>query len=134
MKQLTEKQFDERDKILEPYFDTTYCKDWFGGLMYIKNVPASVIRELIDKGLADPEDCQNSAPSLEEMCEFCEKHPTYTIHGYVVGRRRDDARVTAEGIESDDMDLDDLQDLLIFRFADDFDIDTKNRSFFCWYD
>ena len=126
---LTDEQFDERDKILESYFDSKEI----GGIRYIRDVPASIIRELLNKGLADPEDQQNYAPTLNEICRFCEQHPEFTIHGYVVSRERDDARVTAEGIETDHLETA-VEDLMMFRFADDFRIDTDEGSFYCWYD
>lgn len=134
MRQLTEEQFDERDKILEPYFckDVT-GKDWFSGVRCFKGLTVDVLKTLVRKGYADPEHYKNSAPSIAEFIEFCEKHPEFRLHGFAVDRKRSDARIDIEGIETHNLNTS-IEDLLMFRFADDFCVDTTEREFFCWYD
>ena len=134
MKQLTEEQFDERDKMREPYFckDIT-GKDWFGGVRRFKGLTVDVLKTLVKKGYADPEEYQNSAPTTAEFIEFCEKHLEFRLHGYAVDRKRSDARISIEGISTHNLNTS-IENLLMFRFADDFYINTDEKEFYCWYD
>ena len=92
-------------------------------------------RKLMNMGYADPEDSQNGAPTFEEMTVFCEKHPGFKLHGYVIGGDRDDARVTAEGVQGTAQNLEDMLDFIeTFRCADDCDTNRETRGCYCWYD
>jgi len=133
MNMLTEEQFDERDKIIEPFFDRAYKDNWLGGVKHFEGMPVDVLKKLIKKGYADPEESQNSAPTIAKFVKFCEKHPEFRLHGYVVDRTRDDTRVSIEGVDTENLNTS-IEDLLIFRFADDFCLDTTERTFHCWYD
>ena len=53
---------------------------------------------LIDDGAADPDERQNSAPSLWELTELAP--PDATFDGYVVGPGRPDARVSVDTVVS----------------------------------
>lgn len=130
---LTEEQFDERDKIVELFVDKTYCDGWIGGVKHFKGMPVDILKKLVKKGYADPEEYQNSAPTTAEFIEFCEKHLEFRLHGYIVKRERPDTRISIEGIDTQNLNTD-IEDLLMFRFADDFVLDTTEKTFHCWYD
>ena len=102
---------------------------------FFSGMTPATARVLLEKGYADPEDCQNGSPSFLEMTEFCEKHPGFTMHGYVIGSDRDDARVTAEGVQGTAQDAEGMLDFFeTFRCADSCDTDRETRSCYCWYD
>lgn len=92
-------------------------------------------RKLLDAGYADPEESQNDAPTFEEMTVFCEQHPGFTLHGYVIGGDRDDARTTAEGVQGTAQSIEAMFDFVeMFRYADDCDFNRETLNCFCWYD
>jgi len=127
--ELTEEQFDDRDKMMEPFFITGPTDDdWFGGVRHYSDLDAATLKQLIAKGYADPEERQNRAPSIGEILEVIDRCPELTAHGYVVSRDRDDARISIEGVEGNCP----LDDALFFREADEFSY--QNGEFYCWYD
>lgn len=92
-------------------------------------------RKLMEAGYADPKESQNGAPYFEEMIAFCEKHPGFTLHGYVIGGDRWDARITAEGIQGTAQSIDAMIDFIeMFRYADDCDFNRETLHCYCWYD
>lgn len=108
--------------------------DLDGYASYDSLTPATA-RVLLEKGYAFADDTQNDSPTFLEMTEFCERHPGFTLYGYVIGDDRDDARVTAEGIQGTAQDVDAMLDFVeMFRSADECDFDRETRSCYCWYD
>lgn len=92
-------------------------------------------RKLLNAGYADPEESQNGSPTFGEMTAFCERHPGFTLHGYVIGNDRDDARVTAEGVQGTAQNIEAMLDFVeTFRCADDCDLNHETRDCYCWYD
>lgn len=92
-------------------------------------------RKLMESGYADPEESQNGAPTFEEMTAFCEKHPGFTLHGYVIGGDRRDARITAEGVQGTAQSIEAMLDFIeMFRCADDCDFNRETLNCYCWYD
>lgn len=92
-------------------------------------------RILLEKTYAIASDEQNGSPSFGEMVEFCEKHPGFTLHGYVIGGTRDDARITAEGVQGKAKDIYGLLDFAeMFGRADDCDYNRETFNCYCWYD
>ena len=128
--ELTEDQFDERDAIMSKYrrmeapFNGSFC----GGVCYYTDLDLKTLELLVEKGYADPEERQNSAPSIGEIMDVMRRNPGLTAHGYYVTRERDDARISVEGVAG----IIDPNDLGIFRGADEFDYDGKD--FYCWFD
>lgn len=106
------------------------------GLIRFEFLTARAARHLLGIGAADPEDAQNSSPTFLEFAEWLEKHPSFAAHGYIVGPKRDDERITIEGVISmPDATLtkDDITDFsLRFKDADEFDIDDSGCR--AWYD
>lgn len=139
---------DETEKALEKITRDVSCKerdtilwgepkDWshsMSGIFSFRNLSAMKCRELLEKGFADPEDCQNSAPSFLEITEFLERNPNFTGHGYAVSPDRNDYRVTIEGVEAhgplSNSEKNEFVDL--FRQADDFTL--KDDVAFAWFD
>jgi hypothetical protein len=88
---------------------------------------------LIDEKYADPNECQNNSPSIQEFHDFMVKHPEYKAIGYAIGLQRTDYRVSIEGLEGKAQDhktfLEFVQE---FHQADEFDVDDSYQR--CWYD
>lgn len=123
------KDQDTRDKLLGIPPTAKYG----GGIEAFTGLTAETLRQLVDQSFADPEDAQNSAPTIGEFLEFMEAHPKFRAFGYAVGIKRSDYRVSIEGCEcakgASEKDQRDFTSM--FRFADDFKV---GRRCFCWFD
>lgn len=124
-----------RDKII---FGKNYDeREYFGGCKRIRSLKLNTLKELISENFANPNDKQNFAPCIQEMLDFVEKYPKCTFHGYAISVRRDDYRISLEGIECKDKktinSVEFLRDFVqTFRFADDFVCNEELA--YCWYD
>lgn len=96
--QLTRKQLNRRDMLI---FGTDYNETRYevGGIAHFE-IPVNTLKDLLIEGLADPDDCQNSAPSIVEIYNWCAEHnlEDWYAHGYAVSSKRIDCRVSIEGI------------------------------------
>lgn len=125
------KNVGARDVILfgEPYKKEKYM----GGVRYFSGLDKDGLKQLLDFKFADPECCQNDAPSIQEFYEFLCKHPLITCHGYAVDPRRSDYRVSIEGVEYEgvvtmEMFVDFMDS---FRLADE--LNASEGYLYCWY-
>lgn len=104
-----------------------------GGIEYFKNLDAATLSQMVEQGFADPESAQNCSPTVAEFLEFMEAHPDFKAHGYAVSLKRDDYRVSIEGLQGKNIKREDVDDFIqTFRFADDFEFEGANC--YCWYD
>ena len=102
---------------------------------------AECLQELVDNGFADLDETQNDSPDIKTYLDFLKDHSKYsnlTLHGYIITPTREDVRVSIEGPEGD-LGQDDLPDFAtLFRYADEFSIDTPEHfgqfKVRCWYD
>lgn len=125
--ELTEEQFNDRDRIMAKFMKGSYA-EFLGGIEYFRGLDVDTLKELVDKGYADPEDAQNSAPTIREIMAAMDANPELTAHGYWVSRDRGDARISIEGVEG----TIDPGYVGIFRHADDFEYDGS--YIYCWFD
>lgn len=135
-RQLTLDELKERGAIIREG-GTAYTDSDDENYARFSGMSPETARKLLEAGFADPEDQQNCSPTFLEMVEFCESHPGFTMHGYTIGEVRDDARVTAEGVQGEAASIDDALDFAeAFRCADDFSIarGTAHPACYCWYD
>ena len=139
-KKLTPEQERERDLIL---FGDHDPERYWGGTRHYSDLSPEGMEDLIRKGYADPEEEQNSCPSIGECLDFCKRHKGFRMHGYAVCRERGDCRVSVEGVEADpeavpygtpeyDETVQDFVDL--FRLADDMQIGNRTTDWYCWFD
>lgn len=134
MKTLTKAQADTRDMLLfrEPYDKEKYL----GGVRRFDHADQSVIRTLVKLGIADGEECQNYAPTTNEILGFLSEREggDWTMHGYAVSTDREDCRVTIEGVTCEGPY--EMKDIVEFcqRFsgADEFNVDYEFLH--CWFD
>jgi len=125
--ELTEEQFNERDRIMCRYMSGGYA-EFFGGVEHYTGLDLATLKLLIEKGYADPKDQQNCAPSIGEIVKVMERNPGLTAHGYWVSRERDDARISVEGVEGPLKP----EFLPMFKHADDLQYDGE--TIYCWFD
>ena len=108
-----------------------------GGMCRFDNLRFKMAKELMNRGFLSPEDKQNEAPTAQEFITFMKQHDpnNWILHGYAISPKREDVRVSIEGIESIDplSDHDMVDFLRTFRDADSL-ITDSNLQVFCWYD
>lgn len=126
-----------REQLLfqQPYLEEQYA----GGVRPFSQIGIGTLKKLLENHLIDPEDRQNFSPSAKEIIEFMEAYPFVKAHGYAVSPKRDDYRISLEGVEwekdrdggelTEEMVIDMMQ---LFRFADEVSMTLDN--FYIWYD
>jgi hypothetical protein len=138
------KDEDLRDHILRPYL-LDKSRSYSGGVIGFKDVPVDVMRKLYALDFVDPSDYQNNSPTNKEFLDFGKKYPFARYHGYVVTAKRDDYRLSIEGMGfiATKGDLTKKKTKLIRDFkdlnngADEFSIGSLNNGsieFFSWFD
>ena len=136
MQKFTVSDAKKRDAIIFPdgYQPSAYGPD--GGMVRsFSGLNLSKLNKLIYLGYADPDEAQNCAPTIGEFKEFMADYPKYTAHGYTVSPKRNDFRVSIEGIEKDTgyETAEELEDFIsMFRHADEFNV--SKTGMYCWYD
>lgn len=122
----------KRDEII---FGEYEPDKYLGGIRRFSDMDYETLKELVDKGYADPEESHNDAPSIETLLEFLKEHEDFYVGGYAVSPNRDDFRVSIDTIESESSAQDNWNTLVefvnMFRFADEFSIEY---GFFAWFD
>lgn len=123
---------DQRDLVLfhEPYDESKYG----GGVRDFDGLTYRGYQQLLELHVIDPGETQNDSPSVMEIAEFLKKHPNFTAHGYATSKKRDDYRVSFEGVEcGDGYTLSDVQDFFsLFKYPDSLTVDE--HGMYCWYD
>ena len=120
-----------RDQILfgENFNEAKYI----GGVRSFENLPAAIMKKLLELNFATEEDAQNDMPCIKKLMEYADTHENITFNGYAVSPKRDDYRISIETIKQDfttPKDRDDFTEM--FRLADDFDADEDQG--YAWYD
>lgn len=124
------KHYKFRDSMLnDVYGDKQGTYDIFR----FDGVTAETLQKLVDLKYADPDERQNEAPSIGEILEFLEENPDFTANGYAVTVRRDDYRISIEGVEGNSRDFDQISRFMnMFRFADEFESGVGYQR--AWFD
>ena len=129
---LDKEHANQRDIILfhEPYDESKYG----GGVRDFDGLTYKGYQQLLELRVIDPGETQNDSPSVREIAEFLKKHPNFTAHGYATSKKRDDYRVSFEGVEcGEGYTLSDVQDFFsLFKYPDSLTVDE--HGMYCWYD
>ena len=92
-----------------------------GDYISYRELNVGTLQILLDEKFANPDETQNEAPSVQECYDFMRKYPEFTAHGYLIGKERDDYRVSIEGVEGEAKSDQALQEFIdIFKYADEF--------------
>ena len=113
----------ERDEIIFGNYNADAYK--YGGARDFTGMDVATLKKLVELGYADPEECQNSSPRIEDFIEFMEANDGYVVNGYTITDERSDYRVSIEAIEKvgSITDMDEAEIFSDFaHYADDFDI------------
>ena len=108
-----------------------------GGIRLFKNLSCRTAQELMERGYLPSEDKQNDAPTAQEFIDFMTAHnpDNWTLHGYSVSPKREDVRISIDGIGSigplADHDMVDF--LRTFRTANVLNAED-GKPVSCWYD
>jgi len=89
--------YQERDKII---FGKVL--DWDAKIPpsgSFTDLSAADLQLLLDKNFIEADETQNFSPSTEDFLDFMKRYPRTTAHGYAISPKRDDYRVTLEGVE-----------------------------------
>ena len=127
------RDYNTRDKFLfHGYNEDAYM----GGIRRIRCLTSEDIKYLLDLRFIDPMDCQNDSPSVKEIYDFLKEHSEFYAFGYAVSPKRDDYRISIEGIcsnwESINIPKEDLIDFVDFSVgADELSITPYCRA---WWD
>lgn len=114
-------------------------KDYLGGCAHFNGLLVKELEQLISEDLADQDECQNESPSIKDFLDFGKKWIEYGVsfQGYTIHTKRDDHRVSVDGIciRSDDEPF--SAQFVIdftnnFRHADEFDLGTHSAQ--AWFD
>lgn len=120
---------ETRDKII---FGSYEPDKYMGGCRDFEDMNVETLKELVNKEFANPEECHNYSPSIEEFISWMESYDGYLVDGYVISDKRSDYRLNivtikkVEGIEDKDEMIAFVNE---FRFADEFDIKG-----YAWWD
>lgn len=118
-----------RDSMLRP----AYAKEANYHNFRFENMSADTLQKMVDLHFADPDEQQNEAPPIGEILEFLKENPDFTAHGYAVTVRRDDYRISLEGVEGNSRDFDQISRFMnMFRFADEFETGIGYQR--AWFD
>ena len=112
-----------------------YIEDY--DILHIVNLTCEGLEELLNRKFAEPEERQNECPSIDTIYDFLQSHPNFTAHGYIVTPKRDDYRVSLEGVEGSGCTSQDVADFArLFHWADDFIVepDESGQHCYCWFD
>lgn len=110
----------------EPY----YC----GGIAHYGNLSVSTLKVLVEKGYAEPEECQHEGKTIAEMMEFMEKFPELKAEGYVVEEKRHDFRLTVTGLTFKGKSPQKLRDEFEKFFSDADEYQNNDSGLRSWYD
>jgi hypothetical protein len=121
-----------RKQLLKPYFTT---KD-DGDTQRFRMLPLKILQKLIDNDFVDRRsDGASSLPSVAQVfLPFMKRHPSFTAHGYAVDWKRDDHRVSIEGLDkTSPLTKEEMRDFSnTFHKADEFEIAKDCAG--CWFD
>lgn len=122
------------DKIIFGSYNPTVYGSHGGMTKRFGGLDLDTLQILHEHNFLSLNECQNYSPSIGKIMEFMEKNIGFTAHGYTVSNKRDDYRVSIEGVEKThsitEADMEAFREL--FGDADEFEC-GENRLY-CWYD
>jgi hypothetical protein len=66
--------------------------------VHLEAIQLEQLEKLVAEKFIDPEGRQNESPTAQEFLDFMRKHPGVVAQGYAVAIKREDYRVTLEGL------------------------------------
>jgi len=108
--------------------------EYSGGVARFEKASLGTLETALSLGYLDLDDRQNYAPTTGEILAFIQRNPDFTAHGYCVSAKREDSRITLEGVQLNRAPkLEELIDFInCFSFADE--LEVSNAGIWVWYD
>ena len=125
------KDINKRDEIIFGKYEPEL---YTGGIRRFDGLNIEQLEQLIEENFINVNEEHNNCPSVKEIFEFMKKYPDYTVMGYTVSIRREDYRVSLDGIEkqtSATLQVEKEEFIILFGNADEFD--TVNMMY-AWFD
>lgn len=125
------RDIEARDKIIFGKYRPNKYK--FNDGQKFECMSDKTLKELIDKGFADPDARKNLGPSVIEVYEFLHQYKKYCAHGYVTSADCDDYGLFIEGVEKGEPSesLQEFTDYMtVFRYSDAF----SHETMYCYFD
>ena len=125
------KDINKRDEIIFGKYEPEL---YTGGIRRFDGLNIEQLEQLIEENFIYVNEEHNNCPSVKEIFEFMKKYPDYTAMGYTVSIRREDYRVSLDGIEkqtSATLQVEKEEFIILFGNADEFD--TVNMMY-AWFD
>ena len=121
-----------RDEII---FGKYEPERYAGGIRRFEDLTYEKLRELAAQGFIDPYDRHNGCPDIAVITGFVSIFPGYALTGYAVSARRDDYRVSLDGLQKNrgaDSEIERTVFKEIFGQADEFN--ANDAEMYCWFD
>ena len=126
------KDIKARDERIYGYYKESSYN--LGGVRRFNNLSPADLHWLVENDFADPRDCQNDSPTLQEFLYFADTHPGFSFGGYAVSANRPDYRVSIDSIHyavDPVMPTEYMVDFAtLFRLADEFYLSIG----YAWFD
>lgn len=127
------KNYEAREQIIFGFGEEYDKKNYPGGCRNFENMSVETLQRLVDEKFAEPDDCQNCAPTIGELLEYGKSHKGVVFGGYAVSADRDDYRVSIDTVNQTFDNADELAAFSkAFRDADEFSVTTE--SGYAWWD
>lgn len=126
------KDIETRDKIIYGRYREKKYK--YGGTLHYEGLTVGTMKELMDQKFLDPEERQNSSPTVQEIYDFMCTYPGYTAHGYTVSADRDDYRVSVEGVMKPEQAATPEECQAFLRLFENADELRVEGYMYCWFD
>ncbi|MBN1910697.1 MAG: hypothetical protein JW818_13205 [Pirellulales bacterium] len=108
--------------------------DASGDITRFDKVDVETVEKLIRGRWADPRDRQNESPSIAEIFRFMKRWPQVKTCGYAVSSKRDDYRVSLEGISVEPDEVSPELKTEFIEFANGADELETDRRLYAWWD
>lgn len=126
------RDFSRRDAILG--IEVDWNSNRTGGIARFSNLESGMLLKLFEEGFIDPNDKQNAAPTVRAFLEFMKQNPKVLAHGYAVSPKRDDYRVTIEGLTVPASDVTPQLEKRFIEFCKGTDELTLKGGLRSWWD
>lgn len=135
---LNKENWNEAFEILSNNSDLNDKYAW-GGIFRFEGLTMEGVSQLYNKEMLDPEEAQNSSPTVEEMINFIKDNKfenKLNFHGYIVVPERNDVRISFEGVQNkkgatfSKRDLDKIEEM----FINSDELDLNQTEVWVWYD
>jgi len=107
--------------------------EYGGGIALFAFLNAETLKKLVERGYANPENRQDSAPTTGQFLLFLQSFPEFRANGYVVAADRDDCRISLTGLSLEGVH-DDTQECEFRKFSRGAtEVEVKPDLLYCYW-